>query len=219
MMRFAFFVSLLFGSSLARAAEPTDRPLAPVVKVVEGGQSQAKPEDCRATLVGPGINPPDPFPGYGGFVGWVSPIRLKDGDLVIGFSAGYWHASPPTPLRYSRETIAQYQKMGLPADVSAPRGGRAMIMRSSDDGKTWSKPVTMLDTPDDDRHPAFIELPEALCFARCLPTQALSRPTSPRTRSWLTAPSSSARSTTVRRGIRRSSDLRPLSSRTKPMGR
>jgi photosystem II stability/assembly factor-like uncharacterized protein len=35
-----------------------------------------------------------------------------------------------------------------------------MLMRSTDEGKTWSKPVTILDTPDDDRHPAFIELPD-----------------------------------------------------------
>lgn len=32
-----------------------------------------------------------------------------------------------------------------------------MIMRSTDEGKTWSKPKVMLDTPDDDRHPAFVE--------------------------------------------------------------
>ena len=42
--------------------------------------------------------------------------------------------------------------MGLPADIVAPTGGRAMIIRSTDQGKTWSKPVTLIDTPDDDRH-------------------------------------------------------------------
>ncbi len=45
-------------------------------------------------------------------------------------------------------------------DVVAPTGGRAMVIRSTDEGKTWSKPVTLLDTPDDDRHPAFLELPD-----------------------------------------------------------
>ena len=35
-----------------------------------------------------------------------------------------------------------------------------MIIRSTDEGKTWSKPATMLDTPDDDRHPAFVQLPD-----------------------------------------------------------
>jgi hypothetical protein len=135
-----------------------DEPSTPKVKVVKGGESRLKPEDCIATLVGPGINQPDPFPGYGGFVGWVSPVRLRNGDWLIGFSAGYWHASAPTPLRYSSENLATYLKLGLPADIAAPKGGRAMIIRSTDNGKTWSKPVTILDTPDDDRHPAFIEL-------------------------------------------------------------
>ena len=48
--------------------------------------------------------------------------------------------------------------MGLPADIVAPTGGRAMIVRSTDQGKTWSKPETLIDTPSDDRHPAFVEL-------------------------------------------------------------
>jgi len=48
--------------------------------------------------------------------------------------------------------------MGLPAGVVAPTGGRAMIIRSRDEGKTWSKPETLIDTPADDRHPAFVEL-------------------------------------------------------------
>ncbi len=154
---------------LAAAAEPpsgatpsaqvADSPR-PVVKVVPGGESARRPEDCRATIVGPGINQPDPYPGYGGFVGWTSPIRLRNGDWLVGFSAGYWHASAPTPLRFSPNTIADYQKMGLPADVVSPTGGRAMLMRSADEGKTWSKPRTLLDTPADDRHPAFVELPD-----------------------------------------------------------
>lgn len=142
-----------------RSQKAADSPR-PVVKVVEGGESKVKPEDCRTTIVGPGINQPDPFPGYGGFVAWASPIRLKNGELVIGFTAGYWHVSAPTPLRFSPSTIAEYQKLGLPADIVAPSGGRAMIMRSSDEGKTWSKPLTLLDTPDDDIYPAFVELPD-----------------------------------------------------------
>ena len=132
----------------------------PQVKVVAGGESKARPEDCRVTIVGPGLNQPDPYPGYGGFVGWCSPLRLRCGEWLVGFSAGYWHASAPTKLRFSPSTIASYQKMGLPADVSAPTGGRAMITRSTDEGRTWTKPVTILDTPADDRHPAFVELPD-----------------------------------------------------------
>jgi photosystem II stability/assembly factor-like uncharacterized protein len=148
----AWTVSL---SSAAAADAPR-----PVVKVMKDGESKARPEDCRTTIVGPGINQPDPYPGYGGFVGWVSPIRLKNGDWLAGFSAGYWHASAPTPLRFSPATIAAYQKLGLPAGVAAPTGGRAMLVRSADAGKTWSRPTTLLDSPDDDRHPAFVELPD-----------------------------------------------------------
>jgi photosystem II stability/assembly factor-like uncharacterized protein len=130
------------------------------VKIVSGGESKTRPDDCRVTILGPGVNQPDAHPGYGGFVGWASPIRLKNGDWLVGFSTGYWHASPPTPLRYSAKTIAEYRKLGMPEDVDAPTGGRAMIMRSSDEGRTWSTPALLLDTPDDDRHPAFVELPD-----------------------------------------------------------
>jgi hypothetical protein len=70
-----------------------------IVKVVEHGESSRRPEECRGVIVGPGVNQPDPFPGYAGFVGWESPIRLADGDWLVGFNAGYWHASAPTPLQ------------------------------------------------------------------------------------------------------------------------
>src|SRR6185312_16405877 len=130
----------------------------PIVKVVQNGESLAKPDDCRGIIVGPGVNQPDPFPGHRGFVGWESPIRLSTGEWLVGFNAGYWHASAPTPLNYSPKTLAEYVKMGLPADIVAPTGGRAMIVRSIDQGKTWSKPETLIDTPSDDRHPAFVEL-------------------------------------------------------------
>jgi len=141
----------------ALAAE--GKSMQPKVKVVEGGESQAKPEDCRVTIVGPGINQPDPFPGYAGFVGWESPIRLKNGTWLIGFNAGYWHASSPTPHRSDPKMLEEYSQMGMP-DVEAPTGGRAMIVRSTDGGKTWSKPETLIDTPADDRHPFFLELPD-----------------------------------------------------------
>ncbi len=158
---FALAYSLLLSAPVYQAAlaasAPTDPP-AIKVSVLEAGESKARPEDCRAVLVGPGINQPDPFPGYGGFVGWESPVRLKNGDWLVGFNAGYWHASPPTPLRYPAKTLEEYYKLGLPAGVVAPTGGRAMIIRSTDQGKTWSKPVTLIDTPADDRHPAFVEL-------------------------------------------------------------
>jgi hypothetical protein len=36
--------------------------------------------------------------------------------------------------------------------------GRLDIVTSSDEGKTWSAPVTAIDGPDDDRNPAFGQL-------------------------------------------------------------
>jgi len=138
----------------------TARAEAPQVKVIAGGESKTNADACRGILVGPGVNQPDAFPGYGGFVGWESPIRLKSGVWVVGFNAGYWHASPPTPLQYPAQTLAKYRKMGMPAEINAPTGGRAMFIRSTDEGKTWSKPQTLIDTPADDRHPAFVQLGE-----------------------------------------------------------
>lgn len=129
------------------------------VKVVSGGEASAKATECRRMLVGPGVNQPDPHPGYAGFVGWDAPLRLRNGTLLVSFSTGYWHASPPTPLKLDAKTLATWKKLGMP-DVAAPRGGRAMLIRSTDNGKTWSKPETILDTPWDDRSPDLVELPD-----------------------------------------------------------
>lgn len=139
--------------SVARLETPR-----PQVRVVEGGDSQLKPDACRATLVSPSVNPPAAFPGYGGFVGWESPVRLRSGVWLVGFNAGYWHASAPTPLHYPARTLTEYIRLGMPANIIAPTGGRALIIRSTDEGKTWSPPATLIDTPADDRHPAFVEL-------------------------------------------------------------
>jgi len=102
-------------------------------------------------LVGPGVNEPNPFPGYNGFVGWEAVTRLKSGTWLVTFNAGYWHASPP---------VQQIFNNALPWIVKAPTGGRAMIIRSTDEGVTWSHPETLVDTPEDDRHPSIIELPD-----------------------------------------------------------
>jgi len=107
------------------------------VKVITGGEPKEKAADCRRVLVGRGVNMPD-FPGFKQFVGWESPIRLKNGTMLVGFNAGWGHASYPT--------------------AEAPTGGRAMLIRSTDGGKTWNKPETIIDTPYDDRHPNFCEL-------------------------------------------------------------
>ncbi len=146
-------VLLLLACAAFAAQTPKEAPKV-TIKVVANGDSVATPAECHAVLVGPGVNQPDPFPGYGGFVGWESPIRLKDGTMIVGFSAGYWHGSPPTPI--SGGEAEGYIKIGMPV-IDAPRGGRAMLVRSTDNGKTWSKPETIVDSPWDDRHPAFVE--------------------------------------------------------------
>ncbi len=145
------FVGIVVQAGLAHAVE---------VKVVAGGEASAKSAECRRMLVGPGVNQPEPHPGYYGFLGWDAPLRLRDGTLLVSFSTGYWHASPPTPLRIGEKNLAAWTKMGMPTNVDAPRGGRAMLIRSTDNGKTWSKPETILDSPMDDRSPDMIELPD-----------------------------------------------------------
>jgi hypothetical protein len=59
--------------------------------------------------------------------------RLPGGDLVCVFYAGYAHVS-------------------LPNDAW-PRGGRICLVRSSDEGRTWSQPQTLFDGEQDDRDP------------------------------------------------------------------
>lgn len=59
--------------------------------------------------------------------------RARNGDLVCVFYAGYGHVSSP--------------KEGW------PRGGRICLVRSADEGRTWSAPVVAYDSPDDDRDP------------------------------------------------------------------
>lgn len=118
------------------------------------GESPTRAADCRKVLAGSGVNEPDPFPGYAGFVGWECPALLPDGELLVSFSAGYWHDSPPTPWLLSDEKRRLYRELGCPTDVDAPRGGRAMLIRSRDGGRTWSRPETLIDTAQDDRSPA-----------------------------------------------------------------
>lgn len=141
---------------LAQDDQPT---LAPTVRVVQGGHPAGDYRRCRRMLVGPGVNQPDPYPGYRGFVGWQSPIVLQDRTMLVGFSSGYWHASPPTAYFASNPAAQQqWKKIGMPTDIDAPRGGRAQIIRSTDGGKSWSRPGVLLDTPWDDRAPNFCQL-------------------------------------------------------------
>ena len=142
---------------LAAEAAGDKAPERPKVNVVEGGESHLPAAKCRKMIVGPGVNQPDPFPGYQGFVGWESPVRLRNGTMYVAFNAGYWHGSRPTPLKQGYIDDLK-KRFGFIIDFEAPTGGRAMICKSTDGGVTWSKPETLLDTPGDDRHPAIVEL-------------------------------------------------------------
>lgn len=164
-------ISPLVSLQKAAAAEPQT----PEIKIVADGESRLPADKCRKMIVGPGVNQPDPFPGYAGFVGWECPSRLRDGTMLVSFNAGYWHGSLPTPLKYDEKTLASWRDMGMP-DVDAPRGGRAMIVKSTDNGATWSKPETLLDSPFDDRHAAITELSDGTLLCSLFTDPSLCEP-------------------------------------------
>lgn len=66
--------------------------------------------------------------------------RLREGDLLCVFYAGYGHVSLPSE--------------------AWPRGGRICSVRSADEGRTWTEPVVLYDGPDDDRDPHIAVLPD-----------------------------------------------------------
>ena len=78
--------------------------------------------------------------GAGGYQAFPDVCRLKNGDLLCVFYAGYGHVSQP--------------------NAQLPKGGRVCAIRSTDDGKTWSAPATVVDTPADDRDPSVACLPD-----------------------------------------------------------
>ncbi len=91
-------------SVLASRTGEGPAPESPRVRLVAGGESHLPASQCRKMIVGPGVNQPDPFPGYRGFVGWESPVRLRDRSMLLTFNAGYWHILPPRS-RYCRTAL------------------------------------------------------------------------------------------------------------------
>ena len=136
----------------------------PTIQAIPQKEPSASQQN-RQMLVGPGVRQPKAYPGYAGFVGWTSVIRTRTGALLVTFSSGYWHASPPTPITgINAGDVDRWRKMGMP-NVQAPRGGRAEIMRSEDGGRTWTDPTPMIDTEWDDRAPAVAQLPDGTLVA------------------------------------------------------
>jgi sialidase-1 len=76
----------------------------------------------------------------GGYAAFPDVCRLRNGDLFCVFYSGYGHVSTP--------------------NAAWPKGGRIMGVRSFDNGQSWSKPVVVLDTAQDDRDPSVACLKE-----------------------------------------------------------
>jgi hypothetical protein len=117
-------------------------------------------KSCRKMITGPNVNEHPPYPGCTGFVGWESVSLLKSGEMLCAFSAGYWHVSFPQPVDIRPDLYEEWSKSGTAfrKNIYAPSGGRALLMRSNDFGRTWTQPLTLVNTPGDDRHPVITEL-------------------------------------------------------------
>jgi sialidase-1 len=64
--------------------------------------------------------------------------RLKNGDLLAVFYGGYGHISFPTD--------------------QCPKGGRVCMVRSADEGRSWTVPQILFDGPKDDRDPHIAQM-------------------------------------------------------------
>ena len=111
-----------------------------VSALITGKEPRVDFEEYRQIIVSPEVNTPEPFKGFGGYCGWPTVCRLRNGDLFVTFSAGYYHASWPTPFNMHPEELARWKRPSWLLDWDAPEGGRMMWTRSRDKGKTWSRP-------------------------------------------------------------------------------
>ena len=146
----------------------TDLCLAPVLLLLVccvGGSPAhaAKPlsiGEARLKVTGARHNRPDAYKGIGDFIGWPGGVdRLSNGDLLVTHSSGYWHSSFAMPRLIEPKLARNWRAEGWPLDFVAPTGGRTMACRSSDGGRTWSKPFTILDHRLDDGAHAVMTLP------------------------------------------------------------
>lgn len=68
------------------------------------------------------------------YIGWPTIARVANGDLLVVFSGDRdWHVCP---------------------------WGKIFLIRSTDNGKTWSEPEVLVDTPLDDRDAGLTTLPD-----------------------------------------------------------
>jgi len=103
---------------------------------------------------GASARPDDPYitiardAGAGGYEAFPDVCRTRNGQLLCVFYAGFAHVSLPS-----------YGPKGQ-MHPKAPNGGRICLIRSLDNGRTWSAPAVILDTPRDDRDPSIAALPD-----------------------------------------------------------
>ena len=115
---------------------------------------------ARVVVTGAGHNRPAAYRGIGDFIGWPGGVdRLKNGDLLVTCSSGYWHSSFAMPRQIEPGLAKRWRAEGWPLDFAAPTGGRTIGCRSRDGGRTWSKPFTILDHRLDDGAHAVMTLP------------------------------------------------------------
>ena len=76
--------------------------------------------------------------GAGSYEAFPDVVKLQNGDLLCVFYAGYRHVSHPCE--------------------KWPTGSWIAGCRSTDGGKSWSKPFVVVDTPIDDRDPSICQL-------------------------------------------------------------
>ncbi|MBR5627275.1 MAG: exo-alpha-sialidase [Thermoguttaceae bacterium] len=84
--------------------------------------------------------------GNGGYEAFPDVCRLVDGRLMVVFYDGWTHVS-------------------LPEDKPGHQNGaRISCCLSSDEGKTWSEPRVIIDTPYDDRDPSILALADGRLY-------------------------------------------------------
>ena len=97
--------------------------------------------------------------GAGGYEAFPDVCRLKDGRLFCVFYDGYGHIAFPNAEIFKT-------------------GGRISGCYSSDEGKTWSDPFVIFDSPFDDRDPSLTVLDDGTLLCAFF---ILDKPTDPKT--------------------------------------